>query len=298
SKSGVSYSAQSMQPLGRGHAVRVTLWGGLEEKLIEKRTRPVGLYPIILTSLSVKLYNNRIYLSSSSSTLIMDDDSIPILKQLKIDESGMETSKPRLSVDFSKAKAGTLENLLMWGAQQQERYMPPIFSCVPHVALSSDTAFTTLLFSQAATLNCEVQIDKVRRKKGWNYPACGGDKCKKPATRQEGYFWCESCERVVEYPVMRSRLELKVSDHRWSYPGLPTALSNIVGTTHTLELKAHTYYEHATYESFRCWKIVSAEEPRTADADASSKNKRNKSHVVDDSGMKYAVSISKSADTN
>ncbi|GJT68376.1 zinc finger, CCHC-type containing protein [Tanacetum coccineum] len=42
----------------RGHAVRVTLWGGLGEKLIEKRTRHVGLYPIVLTSLSVKLYNS------------------------------------------------------------------------------------------------------------------------------------------------------------------------------------------------------------------------------------------------
>nr|GFC40979.1 replication protein A 70 kDa DNA-binding subunit C-like [Tanacetum cinerariifolium] len=34
----------------RGQAVRVTLWGGLGEKLIEKRTCHVGLYPIVLTS--------------------------------------------------------------------------------------------------------------------------------------------------------------------------------------------------------------------------------------------------------
>ncbi|GKB41831.1 nucleic acid-binding, OB-fold protein [Tanacetum coccineum] len=69
------------------------------------------------------------------------------------------------------------------------------------------------MFCQAVTFNCEVQIDKVRTKKGWNYPSCGGEKCKKIIARQEGYFWCDSCERVVEYPVMRYRLELEVSDN-------------------------------------------------------------------------------------
>nr|GEZ34876.1 hypothetical protein [Tanacetum cinerariifolium] len=112
------------------------------EKLIEKRTRHVGLYPIVLTSFI-------------SSTLIMDDNNIPILKQIRTDESGVETSKVSLLVDFSKAKAGTLENLLMWGRNRK---------------------------NDAATFNCEVRIDKVRTKKGWNYPAYGGDKCKKPAT--------------------------------------------------------------------------------------------------------------------
>ncbi|GKG38956.1 hypothetical protein Tco_0460668, partial [Tanacetum coccineum] len=37
------------------------------------------------------------------------------------------------------------------------------------------------------------------------------------------------------------------------HSGLPTALANIVGTTHTLELKSHTYFEHT------CWKVVTAE---------------------------------------
>ncbi|GKF30305.1 hypothetical protein Tco_0100103 [Tanacetum coccineum] len=32
-----------------------------------------------------------------------------------------------------------------------------------------------------------------------------------------------------------------------------------MGTSHTLELKACTYYEYETYESFTCWRIVSAE---------------------------------------
>ncbi|GKG15720.1 hypothetical protein Tco_0358043, partial [Tanacetum coccineum] len=38
--------------------------------------------------------------------------------------------------------------------------------------------------------------------------------------------------------------------------GLPPALANIVGISHTLELKSYTYYEHGNYKSFICWKVV------------------------------------------
>ncbi|GKD50742.1 hypothetical protein Tco_1279718 [Tanacetum coccineum] len=37
--------------------------------------------------------------------------------------------------------------------------------------------------------------------------------------------------------------------------GLPRALANNIGTTQTLEIKTHTYYEHGTFESFTCWRI-------------------------------------------
>lgn len=39
--------------------------------------------------------------------------------------------------------------------------------------------------------------------------------------------------------------------------GLPTAIKNLIGTTHVMELKSRTYYEHGSYKSFTCWKIVS-----------------------------------------
>ncbi|GJY03032.1 ATP-dependent DNA helicase PIF1-like protein [Tanacetum coccineum] len=164
---------------------------------------------------------------------------------------------------------------------------------------------------QSSTFLCEVKIDKVRTKKGWNYPSCGGEKCKKGnLDRKEGRFWCDSCNNLVEYPVIRYRLEMEISDdtaevvvvmfdetttsllkcfassildseERVSFLapynltntftelrlqdeeehlGLPPALANIVGTRHTLELKSHTYYEHGTYESFTCWKVVTGED--------------------------------------
>ncbi|GKA39605.1 reverse transcriptase domain-containing protein [Tanacetum coccineum] len=202
----------------------------LGEMLIEKRTRHVGLYPIVLTAMSVKLYNNRLYLFSTSSTMIVDDKQILVLKQFKSDDS-------------TGAKAETLENLLMWA--RNRKY-------------------------DAATFHCGVRIDKIRTKRGWNYPSCGGEKCKKGnLDRKHGRFWCDSCHSSVDYLVLRYRLEMEVSDDiaqavvvmfdetaRTVETGLPSALANIVGTVHTLELKSNSYYEHANYESFTYWSVV------------------------------------------
>ena len=38
--------------------MRVTLWGGLGDILIEKKTKHVDLCPVIITSLNAKLYNS------------------------------------------------------------------------------------------------------------------------------------------------------------------------------------------------------------------------------------------------
>lgn len=53
------------------------------------------------------------------------------------------------------------------------------------------------------TYNCKVMINNVRTRKGWNYPSCGDNKCKKGATRKNGIFWCETCKKYIEYPVLR-----------------------------------------------------------------------------------------------
>ncbi|GKB54268.1 reverse transcriptase domain-containing protein [Tanacetum coccineum] len=134
--------------------------GGFGDMLIEKRTRHVGLYPVVITAMSVKLYNNRLYLSNTSSTLIVDDAKIPLLMRLKTDDSGVALTKEILPMDNTTPKVGTLKNLLMWA--RNRKY--------------------------------DVTIDKVRTKKGWNYP------------------WCDSCNNSVDYPVIRYRLELEISN--------------------------------------------------------------------------------------
>ncbi|GKC16451.1 reverse transcriptase domain-containing protein [Tanacetum coccineum] len=138
----------------RGQQIRVTLWGGLGDMLIEKRTRHVGLYPVVITAVSVKLYNS-LNLSSTPSTLIVDDEKIPVLKRLKTDDSGVELTKEILSADNTAPKPGTLENLLMW--ERNQKY--------------------------------DVKIDKVRTKKGWNYPSCGEENVRRvTSTARRGNY--------------------------------------------------------------------------------------------------------------
>ncbi|GKD88823.1 hypothetical protein Tco_1364330 [Tanacetum coccineum] len=101
-----------------------------------------------------------------------------------------------------------------------------------NAALKARTLENLLMWARnwkydSSTFLCKVKIDKVKTKNGWNYPSSGG----------------ENVRRDEE-------------DHS----GLPTALANIVGTTHTLELKSHTYFKHGNYESFTCWKVVTAED--------------------------------------
>ncbi|GJV08398.1 DNA helicase PIF1, ATP-dependent [Tanacetum coccineum] len=247
----------------RCQSVRVTLWGSLGELLIEKRTNHVGVYPIVLTRLIVKQYNSQLYLSSTSSTLILDDEEIPEVKHLKADSSGAEFSKEILPVGCSEAKAETLENLLI-GSRNQ--------------------------IHDSTTFHCTVHKDNVRTRNGWNFPSFGGKKCKKSVTHSNGRFLCESCKKNMDYPVLRYKLELEVSDDTTEvvvvmfnetttslvkcpadsimkyedhqadeHSPLPQALASIVGTSHTLEFKSKTYYEHNTYESFTCWRIVTTE---------------------------------------
>ncbi|GKC04265.1 nucleic acid-binding, OB-fold protein, partial [Tanacetum coccineum] len=49
-------------------------------------------------------------------------------------------------------------------------------------------------------------------KKGWNYLSCGGGQCKKGATRQLGKWFREACNKAIDYPVIRYRLELDVAN--------------------------------------------------------------------------------------
>ncbi|GJR53317.1 DNA helicase PIF1, ATP-dependent [Tanacetum coccineum] len=242
-------------PENRGQALRVTLWGGLGDVLIKKKIKHARMCAVVLTSMSAKHYNNKLYLSSSSSTTIYDDESIPTLQELKKGKA----SKATVPVDFSQPKEGTLENVLIWARNRK-----------------NDTS----------TFDCKVMIENVRTRKGWNYPSRGGGDCKKGTTRQLGKWFCEACNKAVEYHVIRYILELGVAEDTahvvvvlFDEPiielvkcstesllaavdesvdedsNLPTAITNLVGTTHVLELKSHTYYEYGTFESFTYWKV-------------------------------------------
>ncbi|GJX60108.1 DNA helicase PIF1, ATP-dependent [Tanacetum coccineum] len=211
-------------------SIRATLWGALGDVLVEKKSKQAGMCPIVLTSANAKYYNDKLYLSSSSSTLIFDDADIPAVKALM-------TNMP-----------------------------------------------------------VSVRIANVRTRKGWNFPSCGGENFLRyrleldvaddtanavvvmfdePATTLVG---C-SAESVME--------DDDESSDDQSNP--PPALANLIGTTHTLEIKSHNYYEFGTFESFTCWTIVPTEgvaesaSSSTLDAAAATESPKLKSLTWDPS---------------
>ncbi|GJX77882.1 replication protein A 70 kDa DNA-binding subunit C-like protein [Tanacetum coccineum] len=190
----------------RGQSLRVTLWGDLGDVLVEKKTRHVGVCAMVLTGMSGKEHNNKVYLSSTSSTVFCDDDDIPCLQELRADDSRAAPNKAPLPIDCTQPREGTLENL------------PDIY--LDFVFADSDLSL------------------------------------------------------AVDYPVFRYRLEavslMGMEDEGSDADddlNLPLAIRNLIGTTHVLEIKSHTYYEYDTFESFNYWKINPSE---TAKDDASS----------------------------
>ncbi|KAL6498497.1 Replication factor A protein 1 [Orobanche hederae] len=242
-----------------GQAMKVTLWGGLCDVLIEKKIKHSGICPILITSTVARTYHNKLSLSSTSSTAIFDDDSIPVIKQYREEQGNIELTEGTWEAP-SGERCATIENLLMWS----------------HNRKNDPTTFHT-----------KVTIEDVMTRKGWSYPSCGGGKCKRSATRKNGRWFCEACKKYIDYPVLKYRLELGVADETGHVvvimfdeiaqslvkcsaeslmsmheegpeeeESVPIAISNLIGTTHTLELKTHTYFEVGTFESFTCWKVV------------------------------------------
>ncbi|GJW41115.1 replication protein A 70 kDa DNA-binding subunit C-like protein [Tanacetum coccineum] len=128
----------------RRQSLRVTLWGGVGDSLIEKKTAHVGMCAIMLTSMTVKTYNNKLYLSSTSSMVIYDNDDISSLQELRSVTSLVEPNKEMMMVDSSQPKEGTVENLLLYRLE---------------VVVDDDTAHTVVvMFNEIATelLNCSV----------------------------------------------------------------------------------------------------------------------------------------------
>ncbi|GJT38660.1 DNA helicase PIF1, ATP-dependent [Tanacetum coccineum] len=262
---------------GGGQSLRVTLVWYCDYLLYREKTAFVGM-----------VFQYKLYLSSTSSTVIYDNDDIPSLQELRSVTSLVEPNKEMMMVDCSQSREGTVE-------PNKEMMM-------------------------TVTFQCKVMIEDIKRKSGWNYPSCGGEKCRKSVSRQAGNFLCETCNRTVDYPVLRYRLEVVVADdtahtvvvmfheiatellkcfadflikaeaevgfcyliqpHSYIDTNLhiqfaeddsclPTAIRNLIGTTHVMELKSHTYYEYGSYESFKCWKINPTD---LVDDDASSSN--------------------------
>ncbi|GJY86991.1 hypothetical protein Tco_0501017 [Tanacetum coccineum] len=93
----------------RNQSIRVTLWDVLGDALIEKKTKHPGICPVVVTSVSAMFYNNKLYLSSSSSTMIFNNAEILTLKTSRIYKNSCVNPKDHsLLVDLSQPRVGML----------------------------------------------------------------------------------------------------------------------------------------------------------------------------------------------
>ncbi|GJS02536.1 54S ribosomal protein L19, mitochondrial [Tanacetum coccineum] len=211
---------------------------------------------------------NKIYLSSSSSTQILDDPHIPALKEFK---KGISDGEGAL--DQAQNRKNDVSLFLF--AVTPRHYVLMVTQC--YIFCSSSLPPST------AKLGL---ITSGPEKAGTTRPVGALNERKVLIERLEA----SSVTHATSLLSTRSRLELDISDQTAStvvvmfddtatelvkcsadsivqaedetadvHAILPRALENVIGTTHILELKSHMYYEHGTFESFTCWRVVPEE---------------------------------------
>ncbi|KAK9050091.1 hypothetical protein SSX86_024688 [Deinandra increscens subsp. villosa] len=245
----------------RGGHIAVTLWGKLGETFLAQKAKKAGVYTVILSSMSVKQYLGSLTLSSSSSTLIIDSNSIPLLEAFNASLTGVD-----LQADTQPARDGpevvTTIAELLHSARQDKR--------------------------KAVVFRNTVQITGIRTKNSWFNFTCSGGRCRKGVTRKDGCFWCDACDNAVYFPRARYRLIVDVKDMTgnvvvvlFDEAGeqlvkktakslldeqelstntddmvLPEALRYLIGGSYMFELRSHTYYQYGEYESFNCAQVL------------------------------------------
>ncbi|GJR00888.1 retrovirus-related pol polyprotein from transposon TNT 1-94 [Tanacetum coccineum] len=176
----------------------------------------------------------------SKTTPLVDDDldeEEAIKRELRVDDSRAAPIKAPLLLDCSQPREGALENLLIWARNRQ---------------------------NNTTTFHCKVMIENFRTKKGWNHPSCGYEKYRKGATRKLRKWVCEAYRlkavvaddtthttvvmfndtamellKCLAESLMGTKDEYTDADDELN---LPVAIRNLIGTTHVLKIKSHTYY--------------------------------------------------------
>nr|GEV62081.1 hypothetical protein [Tanacetum cinerariifolium] len=126
-------------------------------------------YPLKLVDLDAieptenKYLIDKVYFSSTSSTMILDDVKILVIKALKDANCGMELKNPYMPTDLTRPVKGTIENLLIWAQNRKNNVHSFISSVVWQVDfpmlrymlemdVSNDTTQTVIvMFDETAT---------------------------------------------------------------------------------------------------------------------------------------------------
>ncbi|XP_071727275.1 replication factor A protein 1-like [Rutidosis leptorrhynchoides] len=255
-----------------GRKIKVTLWGKLGCSFVQGKSSQPAPRCIILSSVTVKHnYLGTLTLSSTSSTLVLEDPAIPVLQEFMNNLSGKDLCGDleycAIDIPAAAQTEGTLAELI-WSSRKGKG------------AGSSVT--------KPEIFKCTVHVTNARTKLGWYYVSCGICQAKKGIRRQGGHYWYESCSKDVLYPNTRFKIQLEVTDGTGEAvvvlfdetveklvratakslvadldedsPShvLPNPIANLINTTQTLLLNAGTHYEHGSHESFNCLRVLNS----------------------------------------
>ncbi|XVF04125.1 hypothetical protein REPUB_Repub05bG0055100 [Reevesia pubescens] len=170
--------------------IQLTLWDCYVDEFTKKLESISGCGVVIITSTIVKSFVGRINLSTSNSSKIYFDLSLPEVDQLKEKMMCSDgASKPVIRI----IEPG--ENRVVAITDFDAICSVPELLASIHGERDKDV------------LHCLAQIKCVRIRNGWYYTSC---KCKKKLELIDGGFWCPQCKKNVKYPINRMRLELSV----------------------------------------------------------------------------------------
>ncbi|GKB03797.1 hypothetical protein Tco_0831940 [Tanacetum coccineum] len=197
--------------------------------------------------------SNKATLNESASAKELKSDSPLFLDELQV----ADQTKKLMPVEFGQPRAGTLKNLLLWARNRRNDLL---FAKCGSIILGRRTAGTSQLVAGKS-----VRKELAERGDGGVTPASSSR-----VSRSElelGISDATAHVVVVMFDETASELvkcsadSLAQSDKEYldDTLALPAPLENIIGATHTLEFKSHTYYEHGTFESFTCWNLISPE---------------------------------------
>ncbi|GJX99786.1 replication protein A 70 kDa DNA-binding subunit C-like protein [Tanacetum coccineum] len=136
-----------------GQSIRVTLWGNLREVLVEKKQNRLARAQLSSLRQSPKFAT--VYLSSTSSTMILDDAEILAIKALRDADrsiraseltghragSGVKLKNPYVPIDLTRPVQGTIENLLMW-SRNRKNNVPSFLSSLVWYTVTLSFAIT------------------------------------------------------------------------------------------------------------------------------------------------------------
>ncbi|GJS98403.1 ATP-dependent DNA helicase PIF1-like protein, partial [Tanacetum coccineum] len=113
------------------------------------------------------------------------------------------------TLDFYLAnERGQMLRVTLWGGG--DTLIEKKTKDVDKLYLSSSSS--TQIFDDSNIPTLKELRSEIRARNGWNFPTCGGENCKKGVGRKLEGWWCDACEKAVEYPVLRYRLELGISN--------------------------------------------------------------------------------------